>query len=90
MSSDIDYAVLFLIEFVALMSILTLETTTTSLGTSENLGLGFCPFDTIYLLSAAVLDDSLYVMSIQCNKDEWKVANSDLKRVRSSFVFDEV
>ena len=54
----------------------------------ENLGLGFCPFDTIYLLSAAVVDESLYVMAVECDKSEWKVANSDLKRVRSSFAID--
>jgi hypothetical protein len=54
----------------------------------ENLGLGFCPFESIYLLSAVVLDDALYVMAVESNKDEWKVANSDLKRVRSSFGFD--
>jgi hypothetical protein len=56
----------------------------------DNLGLGFCPFDSIYLLSAAVVNDSLYVMAVQCQKAEWKVANSDLKRARSSFSFDEV
>jgi len=55
---------------------------------AENLGLGFCPFDAIYLLSAAVLDDALYVIALQCDKKEWKVANADLKRVRSSFAFD--
>ncbi|CAB9508792.1 PsbP [Seminavis robusta] len=54
----------------------------------ENLGLGFCPFESIYLLSAAVLDDALYVLALECDKSEWKVANSDLKRVRSSFAFD--
>lgn len=56
----------------------------------ENLGLGFCPFDSIYLLSAAVYDDTLYVMALECDKSEWKVASSDLKRVRSSFAFDIV
>jgi hypothetical protein len=56
----------------------------------DNLGLGFCPFDTIYLLSAAVIDDSLYVMALECDKSEWKVANSDLKRVRSSFAVSTV
>jgi hypothetical protein len=35
-----------------------------------------------------VLDDALYVMAVKSNKSEWKVANSDLKRVRSSFGFD--
>lgn len=51
----------------------------------ENLGLGFCPYDTIYLLSATVLEDHLYVLAIECDKDEWKRSNSDLKQVRSSF-----
>ena len=55
---------------------------------SENLGLGFCPFETIYLLSATVLDDRLYVLALESNKDEWKRANSDLKRVRSSFTVE--
>jgi hypothetical protein len=54
----------------------------------ENLGLGFCPFDSIYLLSAAVLDDGLYVLALECDKAEWKVANSDLKLVRSSFTVE--
>jgi hypothetical protein len=51
----------------------------------ENLGLGFCPFDSVYLLSATILNDRLYVMAVECDKAEWKRANSDLKRVRSSF-----
>ena len=54
----------------------------------ENLGLGFCPFDTIYLLSAVVVEDALYVLAVECDKSEWKVANADLKRVRSSFSID--
>lgn len=62
----------------------------TCVDSKDNLGLGFCPFDSIYLLSAAVVDDSLYVMAVQCEKAEWKVANSDLKRIRTSFSFDEV
>ena len=51
----------------------------------EDLGLGFCPYDTIYLLSASVLDDRLYVFAVQSDKSEWKRANSDLRRLRSSF-----
>lgn len=51
----------------------------------ENLGLGFCPFNSIYLISAVVVDDALYVLAAACDKSEWKVANADLKRVRSSF-----
>lgn len=56
----------------------------------DNLGLGFCPFDSIYLLSAAVVNDQLYVMAVESDKAEWKVANADLKRVRSSFSFNEI
>jgi len=54
-------------------------------GSQENLGLGFCPYDSIYLLSSTVLDDSLFVMVIECDKDQWKRSNSDLRQVRSSF-----
>lgn len=64
-------------------------------GNKENLGLGFCPYDNIYLISATVVksrDDKgmLICCVVECNKDEWKIANSDLKRVRSSFVLDRV
>ena len=51
----------------------------------ENLGLGFCPYDTIYLLSATIHNGRLYVMAIESDKAEWRRANSDLKLVRSSF-----
>lgn len=56
-------------------------------GNKENLGLGFCPYDSIYLVSATVLESegTMLVGVVECNKDEWKIANSDLKRVRSSF-----
>lgn len=64
-------------------------------GNKENLGLGFCPYDNIFLLSATVLPDNnkegggtLMVCVVECNKDEWKIANSDLKRVRSSFTVE--
>lgn len=63
-----------------------------SAGNEENLGLGFCPYDNIFLVSATVLktrendkNGTLMVCVVECNKDEWKMANSDLKRVRSSF-----
>ena len=61
-------------------------------GNKENLGLGFCPYDAIYLVSATVLDDdgSMVVCVVECNKDEWKIANSDLKRVRSSFEVNRI
>jgi len=51
----------------------------------DNLGLGFCPFESLYLLSGTVLDDRLYVFALQCDKDEWKRANAELRRVRSTF-----
>jgi hypothetical protein len=56
-------------------------------GNKENLGLGFCPYDSIFLVSATVLEseETMVVNVVECNKDEWKIANSDLKRVRSSF-----
>lgn len=63
-------------------------------GNKENLGLGFCPYDNIFLVSATVLNadnnegGNLMVCVVECDKDEWKIANSDLKRVRSSFVVD--
>lgn len=55
----------------------------------ENLGLGFCSYDSIALLSATVLDGRMYVFSLECNKDEWKRSNSDLKLVRSSLKFKQ-
>ena len=51
----------------------------------ENLGLGFCPFESLYLLSGTVLDDKLYVFALQCSKDQWKRANADLRIVRNTF-----
>jgi len=51
----------------------------------DDLGLGFCPYDTVFLISATILDESLYVMAIECDNLEWKQGNADLKRVRSSF-----
>jgi hypothetical protein len=51
----------------------------------DNLGLGFCPYDSVIIMSATTLEDKLYVIVMQCDKLEWKRSNSDLKRVRSSF-----
>lgn len=64
-------------------------------GNKENLGLGFCPYDNIFLVSATVVNNidnigTLFCSVVECNKDEWKMANSDLKRVRSSFTIDRV
>ena len=61
-------------------------------GNKENLGLGFCPYDSIFLVSATVLKNNegdksrtLVCCVVECNKDEWKIANSDLRRIRKSF-----
>lgn len=51
----------------------------------ENLGLGFCPFDKLYLVSATLVQSKLMVIVVESDKDEWKLSSSDLKRVRSSF-----
>jgi hypothetical protein len=56
---------------------------------AENLGLGFCPYDNVFLLSATILEDRLYCIVVECDSTKiWKLASSDLKRVRSSFVVD--
>jgi hypothetical protein len=58
---------------------------------AENLGLGFCPYDNIFLLSATIVEDRLFCIVVECDSTKiWKLASSDLKRVRSSFVVDEV
>lgn len=57
-------------------------------GGAENLGLGFCPYDSIYLISATVWEGVMYVCVTDCDKDGWKIANSDLKRQRSSFIVE--
>mmetsp|Transcript_3838 Transcript_3838/g.8469 ORF Transcript_3838/g.8469 Transcript_3838/m.8469 type:complete len:353 (+) Transcript_3838:112-1170(+) len=64
-------------------------------GNKENLGLGFCPYDRIFLIAATVLKNNnsdksgtLMCCVVECDKVEWKMANSDLKRVRSSFTVD--
>jgi len=57
----------------------------TSSDSDDNLGLGFCPYESIYLLSATVLDDRLYVICVESDPRQWKRASADLRRVRSSF-----
>eukprot|EP00544_Gedaniella_sp_CCMP2646_P012466 CAMPEP_0202480212 /NCGR_PEP_ID=MMETSP1361-20130828/292_1 /ASSEMBLY_ACC=CAM_ASM_000849 /TAXON_ID=210615 /ORGANISM="Staurosira complex sp., Strain CCMP2646" /LENGTH=245 /DNA_ID=CAMNT_0049107631 /DNA_START=87 /DNA_END=824 /DNA_ORIENTATION=- len=60
-------------------------------GTSkDDLGLGFCPYDSVFLISATIFNESLYVMAIECDNQEWKQGNADLKRVRSSFNVEAV
>ena len=55
----------------------------------ENLGLGFCPYDNIFLLSATIVDSRLYCIAVECDSTRiWKIASADLKRVRSSFTIE--
>jgi len=56
---------------------------------AENLNLGFCPYDTIVLLSATIVDNKMMVCGVECTKNEWKRANADLKRIRGSFFVEE-
>lgn len=56
---------------------------------AENLGLGFCPYESIVLLSATIIDGKMMVCAITCTKDEWKRSNADLKRVRNSFFVEK-
>lgn len=55
---------------------------------SENLGLGFCPYEEIVLISATIVDGRMYVLGAKCKKDQWKRESADLKRVRGSFFVD--
>lgn len=58
---------------------------------NENLGLGFCPYDNIYLISATIVNDRLYCIVVECDSTRiWKLASSELKRVRSSFTADSI
>lgn len=56
----------------------------------ENLGLGFCPYETIYLLSSTIVNERLYVFIEECKKDQWKRSNSELKTIRSSFIVEQI
>ena len=64
---------------------LAIAPTTCDNKSSDNLGLGFCPYETIYLISASVVNNQLYAFVLECDKSEWKRSNADLRRVRSSF-----
>jgi hypothetical protein len=58
---------------------------------NENLGLGFCPYDNIYLLSATIVNNRLYCIVVECDDTKiWKLASAELKRVRSSFKIEEL
>jgi hypothetical protein len=52
---------------------------------ADNLGMGFCPYDTVVILSATIIDGKMMVCGVTSTKDEWKRANADLKRLRNSF-----
>lgn len=57
----------------------------------ENLGLGFCPYDDLFLLSATIVNDRLYCMVVECDSTKiWKLESKELKRVRSTFNIEEV
>lgn len=57
----------------------------------ENLGLGFCPYDDLFLLSATIVNDRLYCMVVECdNTKVWKLESKELKRLRSTFAIEEV
>lgn len=55
-------------------------------GSQDDLGMGFCPYDSIVLLGAAVVDGRMYGIMIEAGRDEWKRGSADLKRARSSFL----
>jgi hypothetical protein len=57
---------------------------------NDNLGLGlFCPYDTIALVSATTTtttsSTAILVLLVESDPDQWKQANADLRRIRSSF-----
>lgn len=56
---------------------------------SDNLGLGFCPYESIYLVSSTIVNDRLYAFIEECDKSQWKRSNAELKQVRSSFVVSD-
>jgi hypothetical protein len=54
---------------------------------ADDLRLGFCPYDRVYLLSATTdaNNKNVYVCCIQANRLQWKRANAELRRIRGSF-----
>lgn len=54
----------------------------------EDLGLGFCPYEYVVLLSATVINDRMYVFQLDCDREQWKRSNSDLKLVRQGFTVE--
>lgn len=56
----------------------------------ENLGLGFCPYDDLFLLSATVVNNRLYCMVVECDSTKvWKQESKELKRIRSTFTIEQ-
>eukprot|EP00587_Corethron_hystrix_P008017 CAMPEP_0113313824 /NCGR_PEP_ID=MMETSP0010_2-20120614/10101_1 /TAXON_ID=216773 ORGANISM="Corethron hystrix, Strain 308" /NCGR_SAMPLE_ID=MMETSP0010_2 /ASSEMBLY_ACC=CAM_ASM_000155 /LENGTH=336 /DNA_ID=CAMNT_0000169929 /DNA_START=83 /DNA_END=1093 /DNA_ORIENTATION=+ /assembly_acc=CAM_ASM_000155 len=51
----------------------------------NNLGLGFCPYESIALLSAVAFSNQMYIFRTVCGPAQWKRSNSDLKKSRQSF-----
>lgn len=58
---------------------------TTCENSKENLGLGFCPYEDIVLVSAINYNEKTYVFQLECNREQWRTFNADLKDVRKSF-----
>lgn len=56
---------------------------------AENLNLGFCPYDTIVLISATIVNEKMMVCAVTSNKEMWMRSNADIKRVRNSFFVEE-
>jgi hypothetical protein len=67
----------------------TCNTASSNVNDKLNLGL-FCPYDTIYLLSATILNGQLYVLLVEASSEQWKRSNGDLKFVRSSFAVESL
>ena len=54
-------------------------------GGAKNLGLGFCPYDTIMLLSTTIMERRIVLCGITCTRDEWKRISVVLKGAMNSF-----
>jgi hypothetical protein len=53
---------------------------------NDTLGLGlFCPYESIALVSATASSTDAFVLLVESNPDQWKRANADLRRIRTSF-----
>ncbi|GMI23254.1 hypothetical protein TrRE_jg3581 [Triparma retinervis] len=54
-------------------------------GVGANLGLGFCPYQTVFVLTAC----EGYCFVAKADANEWKVGNSDIKGIRASWTRKE-